>query len=270
MRKGDSQYLRACARTAQHCRRSSVAPVHTSASDIYLPLETAKVSTRQLPAASLVAIYAGGTACPDGTRSAALATPATRSRRRAAAAAAVVALGIPCRHRSPEGGCGAGRRRRVGPPCGCPRPPPPCLRRRWSHQPPAQTRLLWGWPAPPPPRGRPLTSVRRRWRHRRRRGGRGGRRRQTRNLLADGGGGGGWRAARDWSAIAEQAAAATRERRCRRRCCLRHRVLALAWFLAPHSPFHRPLPGRRCRRLHSLAGAPRSPLAGSYLLTRGN
>jgi len=106
--------------------------VHISASDIDLLFETAEVAAGQLPAASLAAVYAGGTACPDDTRSAAVATPATRGRRRGAAAAAVVALGIPRRHSPALGGGGVGRRLRVGPPRVCPRPTPTCLRRRWS------------------------------------------------------------------------------------------------------------------------------------------
>ena len=124
--------FRAGARNARRWRCSSVAPVHISASDIDLLFETAEVAAGQLPAASLAAVYAGGTACPDDTRSAVVATPATRGRRRAAAAAAVVAQGIPRRHRPPLDGGGVGRRLRVGPPRVCPRPPPTCLRRRWS------------------------------------------------------------------------------------------------------------------------------------------
>jgi len=123
--------FRAGARNARRCRCSSVVPVNILASDSDLLFETTEVAAEHLPAASLAAVYAGGTACPDDTRSAAVATPATRGRRRAAAAAAVVALGIRRRHRPSLGGGSVGCRLRVGPPRICPRPPPTRLRRRW-------------------------------------------------------------------------------------------------------------------------------------------
>jgi len=122
--------FRAGASNAWRCRCSNVAPVHISASDIDLLFETAEVAAEQLPVASLAAVYAGVTACPDDTRWAAVMTADTLGWRRAAAAAAMVALKIPrCRH-PPEGGGGVGRRRCVGPPRVCPRPSPTCLRRR--------------------------------------------------------------------------------------------------------------------------------------------
>jgi len=255
--------FRAGARNARRWRCSSVAPVHISASDIDLLFETAEVAAGQLPAASLAAVYAGGTACPDDTRSAVVATPATRGRRRAAAAAAVLALGIPRRHRPPLGGGGVGRRLRVGPPRVCPRPPPTCLRRRWSDGRGPHS------PAVAEVGGRPPWG---------KRGGVGGGGRRVGLDTTDS------HASRSRGTLCRSKGAARqgtcrpppRKRRRRREDDATGAADALDpagwhWRGAARRPRlpARPRRGRRCRRLHSFAGAPLAPRAGCYPLSRG-
>ena len=65
------------------------------AAAVHLLLAIAKLAAARLPAATLDAVGAGGVACPDDTRSAAVAMPAARGRRLTAAATATAAPGTP-------------------------------------------------------------------------------------------------------------------------------------------------------------------------------